>query len=79
MDEIKLDLRHLPAPEPLIRILEALEALAPGQSLRAITPCRQPLPLLEILDARACVYDLLDAEGGGGQIRIRHRDDGAGD
>lgn len=49
-DALPLDLRHLPAPEPMQRILEALEALDPGQTLVARTPCR-PTPLIERLKA----------------------------
>lgn len=78
MDEIELDLRHLPPPEPLLRILDALDHLGIGQCLCAWTPCR-PYPLLEMLDARHLRYEIDEAPGGGARIRIRYRDDGAGD
>ncbi len=32
-DLVELDLRHLCAPEPMVRILEALSVLSAGQSL----------------------------------------------
>lgn len=48
-----LDLRHLPAPEPLERALAAADALAPGAELVLLTPLL-PIPLLQLLDARGC-------------------------
>ena len=47
----RLDLRDLPAPEPLQRALAAVDALQPGQALEVLTPLL-PLPLLEALEAR---------------------------
>ena len=47
--ETCLDLRHLPAPEPLRRALEAVETLAPDISLVVLTPLL-PLPLLQLLE-----------------------------
>lgn len=49
-----LDLRRLPAPEPMARALQAIDALAPGATLTLLTPL-MPLPLLHALDARG--YD----------------------
>lgn len=46
-----LDLRHLPAPEPLERAMAAVDALAPGAKLEVWTPML-PIPLLQLLDAR---------------------------
>lgn len=46
-----LDLRGLSAPEPMIRALEAADALAPGATLEVFTPML-PLPLLEALAER---------------------------
>ena len=51
-DELPLlDLRDLPAPEPLVRALLAVEALAPGAALRVLTPMF-PQPLLDVLRKR---------------------------
>ncbi|WP_256646754.1 DUF2249 domain-containing protein [Thermomonas paludicola] len=47
----RLDLRDLPAPEPLVRALAAADALQPGQALEVLTPLL-PSPLLEALAAR---------------------------
>ena len=48
VETIELDLRRLPAPEPMVRILEALAELGDGQALLARTPCH-PRPLLDRL------------------------------
>lgn len=48
---IRLDLRSLPAPEPLIQALAAVDTLQPGQALEVLTPLL-PGPLLTVLDAR---------------------------
>lgn len=45
---LELDLRGLPAPEPMIRALAAAETLQPGQALRVLTPLL-PTPLIEAL------------------------------
>lgn len=58
-----LDNRGLMPPEPMMRILQALEDLAPGEVLAAIND-REPMFLLPELEAR------------GHQIRIDRRDDG---
>lgn len=42
---VELDLRHLCAPEPMLRALAAAGELAPGASLAIIAP-RLPRPLL---------------------------------
>jgi hypothetical protein len=43
-----LDLRELAAPEPMVRALEAIDALPPGRELVVLTPL-MPVPLLERL------------------------------
>lgn len=47
----RLDLRDLPAPEPLLRALEAIDVLQPGQALEVLTPLL-PVPLLDAVEAR---------------------------
>jgi uncharacterized protein (DUF2249 family) len=49
-----LDLRHLPAPEPMARALGAVDDLEPGQSVTVLTPM-MPLPLLHALELRGFV------------------------
>lgn len=51
-----LDLRLLPAPEPMARALEAVDALKPGMQLVLLTPV-MPVPLLQLLDARGFEAD----------------------
>lgn len=41
----EIDLRHLSAPEPMLRALEAADALAPGESVAIVAPML-PYPLL---------------------------------
>jgi len=47
--EHRLDVRGLTAPEPLIRVLEALDLLAAEDSLRVVIDCR-PVPLFRTLE-----------------------------
>jgi hypothetical protein len=68
-DVIELDLRHLCAPEPMVRILDVLSSLADGQSLLARTPCR-PQPLLERLGAMGYHVDVVVAAGGDAWVYI---------
>lgn len=80
MDEITantLDLRQLPAPEPLMQALAAVEALAAGAVLRLLTPIR-PLPLLEQLRERRLGYSVADHEGGGCAVTVWSEDGPAG-
>ena len=41
----ELDLRHLEAPEPMVRALDAANRLAPGETVAIVAP-RLPRPLL---------------------------------
>lgn len=47
-NEIQLDVRGLQAPEPLVRILEALDALPSGSVLHVLHH-REPFPLYAAL------------------------------
>jgi uncharacterized protein (DUF2249 family) len=47
----EIDVRGLPPPEPLMRVLEAVATLVAGARLVAVTE-RRPLHLLAELDAR---------------------------
>jgi uncharacterized protein (DUF2249 family) len=49
MTETILDVRGLPAPEPLERVLSALSMLAPGDRLRLLIDV-EPRPLYSMLD-----------------------------
>lgn len=65
----ELDLRHLPAPEPMQRALDATEALLPGQSLSVLTPM-VPTPLLEMLAARGLLTTVSPLAGGAARVLI---------
>jgi len=52
---VHLDLRNLPPPEPMERILEAIGELAPGDRIEALTPF-WPAPLLPILEQQGCAW-----------------------
>ena len=65
----ELDLRHLPAPEPMQRALDAIETLLPGQSLSVLTPLL-PTPLLEMLSARGLLTVVSPLPGGAARVLI---------
>jgi uncharacterized protein (DUF2249 family) len=54
--EIVLDVRGLPPPEPLERVLDALDTITAGQRLRMLID-REPLPLYRILGANGHRYE----------------------
>ena len=58
-----LDLRHLPPPEPMQRILDALESMPPHTRLDALTPQR-PEPLLPLLAQWGYAWRIQALEGG---------------
>lgn len=55
-NEILLDTRGLPPPEPLELVLEALGALQSHQRLRMLVD-REPRPLYSILDSNDFLYE----------------------
>ena len=69
IEAIELDLRQLPAPEPMVRILDALDDLAAGQMLVARTPCR-PQPLLDRLARLGYRCDVLVEPSGEAIVSI---------
>ena len=68
-----LDLRDLPAPEPLLRALAAVDALAAGAVLCVLTPIR-PEPLLEQLRSRRLAYSIAAHAGGGCAVTVWSED-----
>ncbi len=52
---VELDNRGLEPPEPMVRTLEGVEALSPGQTLAALLP-REPVFLFEELEARGHLW-----------------------
>lgn len=71
---VSLDLRQLPPPEPMERILDALDALPPGARLQALTPFR-PVPLLPMLEQAGFAFRIEDAIEGHAVVTIWRRDD----
>jgi uncharacterized protein (DUF2249 family) len=71
----ELDLRHLPSPEPMLRALEAADALQPGQSVCVLTPLL-PIPLLDALAARGLHTSAVTLPDGAARVLIRRDDDG---
>lgn len=65
-----LDLRHLPAPEPMQRALAACEGLAPGRVLELLTPLL-PMPLLQVLEARGFEASAELLYDGSARVRVR--------
>lgn len=65
-----LDLRHLAAPEPMLRALAASEALASGDSLVVLTP-QLPMPLLQLLEARGLEASADLLQDGSAHVRVR--------
>ncbi len=66
---IELDLRQLPAPEPMVRIFDALPDLVTGQALIARTPC-WPQPLLDRLAIMGYRADVLVEPSGEAIVSI---------
>lgn len=64
---VELDNRHLDPPEPMVRVLEAVETLAPGETIAALLP-REPLFLYEELKARG--HDWRGGFAADGSFRI---------
>ena len=65
-----LDLRALPAPEPLLRALAAADALAAGASLDVLTPML-PLPLLQQLMERGLRASAQLLADGSARVHVR--------
>jgi uncharacterized protein (DUF2249 family) len=70
-DPPALDLRGLQPPEPMVRILEALER-APGAPLRAILP-HEPVPLYALLAERGFACSGTQRADGGYELLIERR------
>lgn len=62
-DEVLVDARGMAAPEPLERVMDALDALQPGQTIRLLLH-REPFPLYDLLAERDYTHATHeDAEG----------------
>jgi len=63
IEDIVVDARGLEPPEPLERVLQALELLRPGQGIRLLLH-REPFPLYPLLTERGYGHDTrIEADG----------------
>jgi len=70
------DLRKLPCPQPLEMALSLAFALAPGQTVRLLTP-QYPTPLLALLAEQGLQTQVFTQPGGDVCVQIhRSADDG---
>ena len=53
--DMTLDVRGMEAPEPLQRVLEAIDDFVPGDELKLVIDCR-PTPLFRILDRNGYAF-----------------------
>jgi uncharacterized protein (DUF2249 family) len=76
-DEILVDARNLEPPEPLEKVMQTLDLLRPGQSIR-LRLHREPFPLYPLLAERGCQHDARMEADGSYVILIRPADAVAG-
>lgn len=74
---VVLDVRHLPAPEPMQQALAAADRLGPGDVLEVLTPL-MPIPLLAALAERGLEAQASCLTGGGARIVIHCIERGGG-
>ena len=64
-----IDVSNLPQPLPVVRILETLREIGPGQTL-LVRHTRRPHRLYPKLDALGCAHQTAELTGGHVEIRI---------
>ena len=65
----EIDVSHLPPPLPMVRILETLRRLGPGETL-LVNHTRRPIHLYPKLDALGCTHETTETAPGKIQVRI---------
>lgn len=70
MNRVELDNRGLEPPEPMMRILTALEQAAPGDTIIARND-RKPMFLFPQLEQRGCPFEVDPLPDGSFRITIR--------
>jgi uncharacterized protein (DUF2249 family) len=68
-ETVRIDVRGLEPPRPMVRVLERLDELAPGQQLEVLHD-RRPMFLYPQLDERGFVHETDEPEPGLIRIRI---------
>lgn len=71
----ELDLRHLAAPEPMLRALAAADALAPGEAVVIIAPMLPRPLLMELAQSGYHAEPEAAAPDGSVRVHIRRADD----
>jgi tRNA 2-thiouridine synthesizing protein A len=71
---VTLDVRGLPPPLPLVRVLERLETLAVGEQLELVHD-RRPMLLYPQLEARGFVHETNETEPGVVRVLIARKAD----
>ena len=67
-----LDARDLEPPEPMVRTMEALEELAPAETLLVLLP-REPYPLYRALELNGFSWKTERRADGTVEVLIRHQ------
>jgi hypothetical protein len=64
-----IDVSHLPPPLPMVRILETLRDLGPGETL-LVNHTRRPIHLYPKFDALGCTHETTEVVPGKIEVRI---------
>ena len=70
MSRESYDLRALAAPEPMVRVINAFDALPKGGAFEAILP-HAPVPLYGVLRERGAAWEVLADEPGRFVLQIK--------
>jgi hypothetical protein len=65
----EIDVSHLPPPLPMVRILETLRELGPGETL-LVRHTRRPIHLYPKLEALGCQHETTEPAPGKIEVRI---------
>lgn len=68
-ERVIVDARLLEPPEPMIRTLDAVDTLAPGEKMLLIIH-REPFPLYDILERNGFLHQTSSRADGAFEIRI---------
>lgn len=65
----EIDVSHLPPPLPMVRILETLREIGPGQTL-VVRHTRRPIHLYPKIEALGCTHETIEQPSGKIEVRI---------
>ena len=66
---LTIDVSHLPPPLPMVRILETLRDLGPGETL-VVHHARRPIHLYPKLEGLGCTHETTEQPNGAVTVRI---------